>query len=163
MEDPMLRRSTDDHVLSVPPTVKENGYKARHRRPPLSATEAALIAWTLVNGRLTSSMACRLTGANRYYFNLINAMDGHERDQLSRGGITLAAIQNARAKRNGNGKSAAEPVAETLFDRLQRYTAAELVATAKSYGGVSKFFDAVINPVLYNTDVIVTEVKATDV
>jgi len=161
----MLRRSTGDHVLSVSPTVKENGHKARHRRPPLSATEAALIAWTLVNGRLTSSMACRLTGANRYYFNLINAMDGHERDQLSRGGITLAAIQNAKAKRsgNGNGKSAAEPVAETLFDRLQRSTAAELVAAAKAYGGVSKFFDAVINPVLYNTDVIVTEVKAADV
>jgi len=74
----MLRRSTDDHVLSVPPTVKENGHKARQRKAPLSATEAALISVALVNGRLTAAQACRLTGANAGYFSIVNGLSDRE-------------------------------------------------------------------------------------
>ena len=154
---------SSDHVLTRSATVKNggNGSTSRHRRAPLSATEATLLAYALFHGRLSASQACRLAGANGAYFAIVNAMNDHERDLLARSEILLADLASAKRNgSNGNGKSAAEPVTETLFDHLQRSTSAELRATAKAYGGVSKFFDAVIVPILCETDMITVEAEA---
>jgi hypothetical protein len=146
----MLLRSTDDHVLSVPSTVKENGHKARHRRPPLSATEAALIAVALVNGRLSPKLACKLTGACHAYYSLVAAMDDAKRDALSRGKFTLSGIVNGKAKRNGNGNGNGEHSTESLVEHLRRSSADELMAAGREYG-INAIFDAMIVPT-FNTD-----------
>ena len=145
----MLHR-TDDHLLIPQPTVKTNGngHKARPQRPPLTATQAALIAVALVNGKLSPRQACQLTGACHAYFALVAAMDDAKRDALSRGKFTLSGIVNGKTKRNGsNGK----PVAETLVEHLHRSTVAELAAAVKEYG-LNKFFDTAICPILNGTE-----------
>jgi hypothetical protein len=138
-----------------------NGHKARHRRPPLSATEAALIAVALVNGRLTAAMACRLTGANAGYFSLVNKLSERERELLARGKLTLTELHN---KRNGNGNGNGDRSGESLIEHLRRASADELRAAGRDYG-VAHVFDDMIVPNLdgKGADVIVTEVKATDV
>jgi hypothetical protein len=145
--------SSDAHVLTRSPTVKNgsNGF-TRHRRAPLSATEATLLAYALFHGRLSCQQACRLAGANGAYFAIVNAMNDCERDLLGRGELSLADL--ASAKRNGNGK----PVPETLLEHIQRSTTAELANAVKVYG-VSKFFDTAICPIL-NGKADVGEVEA---
>ena len=135
---------SSDHLKTRSPAVKNgNGSTSRHRRAPLSATEAALLAYALFHGRLSAQQACRLAGANGAYFAIVNAMNDHERDLLGRGEILLTNLANA--KRNGNGKSANKSVPETLLEHLQRSTAAELAAAGNVYG-VAKIFDAMIVP-----------------
>jgi hypothetical protein len=141
---------SSDHVLTRSPTVKNGGNGlTRHRRAPLSATEATLLAYALFHGRLSAQQACRLAGANGAYFAIVNAMNDHERDLLARGEISLADL--ASAKRNG------KPVAETLLEHIQRSTVTELVVAVKEYG-LNKFFDTAIGPILEGTsDIVVTE------
>ena len=123
----MLLRSTDDHVLSVPPTVKEtNGHKAPQRKAPLSATEAALIAVALVNGRLSAAQACRLTGANAGFFSLVNGLSDREKELLARGRITLTELHNGKRNGNGNGNGKNGHSDETLLEHMRRASADEL-------------------------------------
>jgi hypothetical protein len=150
------------HLLTHPTTVvKENGHKARRRRPPPNATECALLAYGLFSGRLTAQQSCRLAGANHAYFALVAAMNDAERHALAHGKLLLADIVNAKAKarRNGNGNDD-----ETLLVHMRRASADELKTAGYVYG-VSRVFDNMIVPNLdgKSADVIVTEVKATDV
>ena len=144
------------HLLNYPTDNRQgkNGHKARHRRPPLSATEAALIAVALVNNKLTAAMACRLTGANTGYFSLVNGLSDRERELLARGRLTLTELHNG--KRNGNGNG--EHSGETLIERLRRADAAELVAAVREFG-VARFFDVAIVPTLDRgmTEVVVDQ------
>ena len=153
---------SSDHVLTRSATVKNggNGSTSRHRRAPLSATEATLLAYALFHGRLSAQQACRLAGANGAYFAIVNAMNDHERDLLGRGEILLADLASAKRNgSNGNGK----PVAETLLEHIQRSTAYELAAAVKEYG-VGRFFDAAIVPILDGTtDVNVITITPTEV
>ena len=154
---------SSDHVLTRSATVKNggNGSTSRHRRAPLSATEATLLAYALFHGRLSAQQACRLAGANGAYFAIVNAMNDHERDLLGRGELLLADL--ASAKRNGNGKPNDKPVPETLLEHIQRSTAYELAAAVKEYG-VGRFFDAAIVPILDGTtDVNVITITPTEV
>jgi hypothetical protein len=149
----MLHR-TDDYLLTHQPTVKTNGngHKARPQRPPLTATQAALIAVALVNGKVSAKQACQLTGACHAYFALVAAMDDAKRDALSRGKFTLSGIVNGKTKRNGNGNGGHST--ESLIDRLRRADAAELVAAVREFG-VGKFFDVAIVPTLENQDEVI--------
>ena len=155
----MLLRSTDDHVLSVPPTVKENGHKARQRKAPLSATEAALISVALVNGRLTAAQACRLTGANAGYFSIVNGLSDREKELLARGKLSLTELHNGK-RNNGNGTNGGngEHAGESLIERLRRADAAELVTAVREFG-VARFFDVAIVPTLDHgvTEVVVDQ------
>jgi hypothetical protein len=161
----MLHRA-DDHLLTHRPAVKTNGngHKARPQRPPLTATQAALIAVALVNGRLNAKQACQLTGACHAYFALVAAMDDAKRDALSRGKFTLSGIVNGktRAGHNGNGKNG--HLDESLLEHLRRASADELREAGREFG-VAHVFDSMVVPNLdgKGADVIVTEVKATDV
>jgi hypothetical protein len=146
---------SSDHVLTRSATVKNggNGSTSRHRRAPLSATEATLLAYALFHGRLSASQACRLAGANGAYFAIVNAMNDHERDLLARGEISLADL--ASAKRNGsnanghaNGKNGSST--ETLVEHLRRSSADELMAAGREYG-INALFDAMIVPT-FNAD-----------
>jgi hypothetical protein len=150
---------SSDHVLTRSPTVKNGGNGlTRHRRAPLSATEATLLAYALFHGRLSAQQSCRLAGANGAYFAIVNAMNDHERDLLGRGELLLADL--ASAKRNGNGKPNDKPVPETLLEHIQRSTVTELVVAVKEYG-LNKFFDTAICPILNGkADVIVVEAAA---
>jgi hypothetical protein len=143
-----------------------NGHKARHRRPPLSATEAALIAVALANGRLSAGQACRLTGANASYFALVNGLTDRERELLAHGKLLLADIVNAKAKArcNGSGKGNGGHSTETLVEHMRRASADELRAAGREFG-VAHVFDSMVVPNLNEkgADVIVTEVKAADV
>jgi hypothetical protein len=142
------------HLLNYPTDNRQgkNGHKARHRRPPLSATEAALIAVALVNNKLTAAMACRLTGANTGYFSLVNGLSDRERELLARGRLTLTELHNGK-RNNGNGKT------ETLVEHLRRASVDELRAAGREFG-VAHVFDNMIVPNLdgKGADVIVTEV-----
>jgi len=149
---------SSDHVLTRSATVKNggNGSTSRHRRAPLSATEATLLAYALFHGRLSAQQACRLAGANSAYFAIVNAMNDHERDLLARGEILLADLASAKRNgSNGNGK----PVAETLLEHIQRSTVAELVHAVKTYG-LNKFFDTAICPILNGTDAVMITAEA---
>ena len=154
--------SPNVHLKTRSSAVKNgNGSTSRHRRAPLSATEATLLAYALFHGRLSAQQACRLAGANGAYFAIVNVMNDHERDLLGRGEILLADLANA--KRNGNGKSDDKPVPETLLEHIQRSTAYELAAAVKEYG-VGRFFDAAIVPILDGTtDVNVITITPTEV
>jgi hypothetical protein len=142
------------HLLTHPTNVKENGHKVRQRKAPLSATEAALIAVALVNGKLTAAMACRLTGANAGYFSIVNGLSDRERELLARGKLTLTELHNGK-RNNGNGDRSGE----SLIEHLQRSTAAELAAAGNAYG-VAKIFDALIVPSIDDAGEIIT-VEAT--
>ena len=147
---------SSDHVLTRSATVKNggNGSTSRHRRAPLSATEATLLAYALFHGRLSASQACRLAGANGAYFAIVNAMNDHERDLLARGEILLADLASAKRNgSNGNGKT------ETLVEHLRRASVDELRAAGREFG-VAHVFDNMIVPNLdgKGADVIVTEV-----
>src|SRR6516162_6148138 len=116
--------SPNVHLKTRSSAVKNgNGSTSRHRRAPLSATEATLLAYALFHGRLSASQACRLAGANGAYFAIVNAMNDHERDLLGRGEILLADL--ASAKRNGNGKNGHSP-SETLSEHIRRAGVDEL-------------------------------------
>jgi hypothetical protein len=147
----MLHR-TDDHLLTHRPAVKTNGngHKARPQRPPLTATQAALIAVALVNGRLNAKQACQLTGACHAYFALVAAMDDAKRDALSRGKFTLSGIVNGKTKRNGNGGQSAE----TLSEHIRRAGIDELRQAVREFG-VSRFFDVAIVPTLEDHDEVI--------
>jgi hypothetical protein len=141
----MLHR-TSAHLSTHPAIVKNgNGHKARPQRPPLTATEAALIAAALVNGKLSAKQACQLTGACHAYFALVAAMDDAKRDALSRGKFTLSGIVNDKAKRNG-GHSA-----ETLSEHIRRAGVDELRQAVCEFG-VGRFFDVAIVPTLEAQD-----------
>jgi hypothetical protein len=164
----MLHR-TSDHLLSRQPTVKENGHKARRRRPPPNATECALLAYGLFSGRLTAQQSCRLAGANHAYFALVAAMNDAERNALAHGKLLLADIVNAKAKArvrcngsNGNGNGGHST--ESLVEHMRRASADELRVAGREFG-VAHVFDSMVVPNLdaKGADVIVTEVKATDV
>ena len=147
----MLHR-TDDHLSTRPATVKNgNGSTSRHRRAPLSATEATLLAYALFHGRLSAQQACRLAGANSAYFAIVNAMNDHERDLLGRGEILLADL--ASAKRNGNGKNGHSP-SETLSEHIRRAGVDELRQAVREFG-VSRFFDIAIVPTLEDHDEVI--------
>jgi hypothetical protein len=147
MEDPMLRRSTDDHVLSVSPTVKKNGHKVRQRKAPLSATEASLIAVALVNGKLSAAQACRFTGANAGYFSLVNGLSDREKELLAHGKLSLAELHNGK-RNNGNGSNGnGGRHVETLLEHMQRSSIGELVQAVRAYGA-GQLFDPVIAPAL---------------
>src|SRR6516165_10860711 len=128
--------SPNVHLKTRSSAVKNgNGSTSRHRRAPLSATEATLLAYALFHGRLSAQQACRLAGANGAYFAIVNAMNDHERDLLGRGEILLADLANAKRNghANGNGKSNDELVPETLLEHIQRSTPEQLVRAVKAY------------------------------
>ena len=138
--------SPNVHLKTRSSAVKNgNGSTSRHRRAPLSATEATLLAYALFHGRLSAQQACRLAGANGAYFAIVNAMNDHERDLLGRGEILLADLANA--KRNGNGKSDDKPVPETLLEHLWRSTPEQLVYAVKAYG-MNEFYLTAFVPIL---------------
>ena len=144
----------DDHLLT-PQAIVKNGHKSQHRRPPLTATESALIAVALVHGRLTAQQACRLTGANTGYFSIVNGLSDRERELLARGKLSLTELHNGK-RVNGNGNG--EHSGESLIERLRRADAAELVAAVREFG-VARFFDVAIVPTLDRgmTEVVVDQ------
>ena len=162
----MLRH--DDHLLSSPATVKNNGngHKTRRRRPPPDATERALLAYGLFSGRLTAEQSCRLAGASHPYFSAVAAANDAERNALAHGKLLLADIVNAKAKArcNGSGKGNGGHSTETLIEHMRRASADELRAAGREFG-VAHVFDSMVVPNLdgKSADVIVSEVKATDV
>jgi hypothetical protein len=155
------------HLLTNPTIVKENGHKARRRRrPPPDASERALLAYGLFSGRLTAQQSCRLAEASYPYFALVAAMNDAERSALAHKKLLLADIVNAKAKArcNGSGKGNGGHSTETLVEHMRRVSADELRAAGREFG-VAHVFDAMVVPNLdgKGADVIVTEVKATDV
>ena len=155
-----MLQSNSSHLESRPAIVKNgDGHKSRHRRPPLSATEAALIAVALVNGRLSASQACRLVGASTCYFSIVNGLSDRERELLARGKLSLTELHNGK-RNNGNGNSNGngEHSGESLIERLRRADAAELVAAVREFG-VARFFDVAIVPTLNHgvTEVVVDQ------
>jgi len=146
--------SSNVHLKTRSSAVKNgNGSTSRHRRAPLSTTEATLLAYALFHGRLSAQQACRLAGANGAYFAIVNAMNDHERDLLARGELSLADLASAKRNgngnghANGNGKSNDEPVPETLLEHLWRSTPEQLVYAVKAYG-MNEFYLTAFVPIL---------------
>jgi hypothetical protein len=155
----------NDHLPTHSATVKDtNGHKTRRRRPPPNATECALLAYGLFSGRLTAQQSCRLAGANHAYFALVAGMNDAERNALAHGKLLLADIHNAKAKRNGSREGNGGHSGETLIEHMRRASADELREAGRKFG-VAHVFDSMVVPNLdgKSADVIVTEVKATDV
>jgi hypothetical protein len=118
-----------------------------HKRPPKAApnaTEAALLAFALVHGRLTAQQACRLAGASTAYLSLVSRMSAEERERLARGEFSLGQIANAK---RGNGNGGKSEHVETLAERLERATPAELAEAARVYG-IGRLFDTAIVPII---------------
>jgi hypothetical protein len=139
----MLHIADGRHSVKTPPTKTEGN--GGHKRPPKAtpnATEAALLAYALMHGRLNAQQACRLAGASTAYLSIVTRMSAEERDQLTRGELSLAKIVNA--KRNGNGNGART---ETLTEHLRRSSPAELIMAVREYG-ITQLFDVAFVPLL---------------
>jgi len=67
----------DDHLLT-PQAIVKNGHKSRHRRPPLTATESALIAVALVHGRQNFDTALNFDIAFATFFRGIEQLASND-------------------------------------------------------------------------------------
>jgi hypothetical protein len=123
------------------------GVKTKTKGDPKAgpnATEAALLAYALLNGRLNTQQACRLAGASTAYLSLVTRMSADERERLGRGEFTLGQVANAK-RNNGNGN--AQGHAETLTQHLKRSSRDEFIAAVREFG-ISLLFDTAFVPIL---------------
>src|SRR5215469_16320477 len=141
----MLQSPRVGELISPVAQVKDrgNGHKRRRKAPP-NATEAALLAYALVHGRLTVAQACRLAGANSAYVSLINEMGATEREALARGDFSLAQIASAKRDSCGNRRNGRQ---ESLAEHIARSTPRELIEAARIVG-LDVVWDGMISPVL---------------